>query len=54
METHIFNFNKDIYGKELTVEFLAFIRKEKKFENFEKLTEQIRKDIQIAKEIHKK
>ena len=53
LETHIFDFNEDIYGKELTVEFLTFIRKEQKFENFEKLTEQIRKDIQIAKNYHK-
>jgi len=53
LETHIFNFNEDLYGKELTVEFLAFIRKEKKFENFEKLTQQIKKDIQLAKNYHK-
>jgi len=53
LETHIFDFNVDIYGKELTVEFLAFIRAEQKFENFEKLKEQIKKDIQTAKTYHK-
>ena len=53
LETHIFDFNEDIYGKELTVEFLTFIRREKKFENFAKLTQQIKKDIQIAKKYHK-
>ncbi len=53
LETHIFNFNDDIYGKELTVEFLTFIRPEQKFDNFEKLTEQIKKDILTAKSYHK-
>tara|TARA_Y100000590_G_scaffold156239_1_gene179588 strand:- start:1049 stop:1189 length:141 start_codon:yes stop_codon:yes gene_type:complete len=42
----------DIYGKELTVEFLTFIRPEQKFKNFEKLTEQIKKDIITAKSYH--
>ena len=30
LETHIFEFTQNIYGKELTVEFLTFIRPEKK------------------------
>jgi len=37
----------------LTVEFLTFIRVERKFENFKKLTEQITKDIITAKTYHK-
>ena len=53
LETHIFDFNEDIYGKELTVEFLTFIRAEQKFDNFEKLKEQIKKDIQTTKTYHK-
>ena len=52
LEVHLFNFSKNIYGKNLTVEFLAFIRDEKKFENFDKLIQQIRKDIQVAKNYH--
>ena len=54
LEVHIFNFNEDIYGKHLTVEFLTFIRGEKKFDNFSLLVEQIKKDIQIAKHYHLK
>ena len=50
----MFDFDRDIYGKNLTVEFLTFIRDEKKFENFDFLTKQIHKDIQIAKDYHSK
>ena len=53
LETHIFDFDEDIYGKELTVEFLTFIRHEQKFDNFQKLTEQINKDIKTARNYHK-
>jgi len=52
LEVHLFNFNSNIYGKDLTVEFLAFIRDEKKFENFEQLTNQINKDVLEAKNYH--
>ena len=52
LETHIFDFNDDIYGKELTVEFLTFIRHERKFDDFQKLTEQINKDIQTSRNYH--
>jgi len=53
LETHIFNFNKEIYGNELTVRFLTFIRPEQKFANFDELAKQIKKDIETAKRFHK-
>ena len=49
LEAHLFEFNQDIYGKDLTVEFLTFIREEKKFDDFASLTKQIHKDIRIAR-----
>ena len=52
LEIHIFDFNSDLYGKYLTVEFLTFIRGERKFANFEELKQQINKDILIAKNYH--
>jgi len=53
LETHIFEFTQNIYGKELTVEFLTFIRPEKKFKDFKSLTNQIKKDVIKAKKYHK-
>ncbi len=43
-EVHIFNFDKQIYGKKITVELLDFIREEKKFNSVEELKLQIEKD----------
>jgi riboflavin kinase/FMN adenylyltransferase len=50
LETHIFNFNQSIYGRRLCVEFMDFIRPEKKFENLDDLRRQIDADAHIAKE----
>ena len=44
-ETYIPDFSGDLYGKEIKVEFLDFIRSEKKFDSIGELTEQIRKDL---------
>ena len=46
-ETHIPRFEENLYGKEITIEFLDFIRDEKKFENLTLLTQQIQKDLLI-------
>ena len=49
LEVHLFNFSGNLYNKLLTVEFLKFIRKEKKFKNVNQLSVQIKKDLNIAK-----
>ena len=49
LEVHLFNFSGNLYNKLLTVEFLKFIRKEKKFNNVNQLKAQIKKDLNIAK-----
>ena len=49
LEVHIFNFSGNLYNKLLSVEFLKFIRKEKKFYNVNQLRAQIKKDLNIAK-----
>jgi riboflavin kinase/FMN adenylyltransferase len=49
LEVHLFNFSGNLYNKDLTVEFLKFIRKEKKFKNINQLRKQIKIDLQVAK-----
>ncbi|MEO0190908.1 MAG: bifunctional riboflavin kinase/FAD synthetase [candidate division WOR-3 bacterium] len=49
IEVHLLDFNEDIYGRELTVEFLKKIREEVKFESVQELKRQIEKDIQVAR-----
>lgn len=52
IETHIFNFNKELYGKQIRIEFLKRLRGEKKFESIEELSNQIRKDCEDAANYH--
>jgi len=49
LEVHLFNFSGNLYNKYLSVEFLRFIRKEKKFKNVKQLRKQIKSDLLIAK-----
>ena len=48
LEVHIFNFSGNLYNKYLSVEFIKFIRKEKKFKNINQLKKQIQSDLKIA------
>ena len=45
LEVNIFNFSKNIYKNKIRVEFIEFIRGEKKFKNINQLKKQIDKDI---------
>ena len=49
LETNIFGINKNLYNKEINVNFIKFIRSEKKFKGLEQLTKQIKIDIIQAK-----
>jgi riboflavin kinase/FMN adenylyltransferase len=49
VETYILDFNEDIYGKEIEVDFIRKIRDEKRFNGLEELKEQLEKDKSFAK-----
>ena len=51
LEVHLFNFSGNLYNKDLTVNFIKFIRKEKKFKNVNHLKKQIKLDLLKAKKI---
>lgn len=48
-ETYIIDFDKRIYGKEITVELFKKIREGKKFPSKEALIEQMEKDVEDSK-----
>ncbi|BBB14826.1 bifunctional flavokinase/ FAD synthetase [Candidatus Rickettsiella viridis] len=53
LEIHLLDFNTDIYGVCLEIEFLKKIREEKKFSSLEELKQQIEADVKWAKEVFK-
>ncbi len=44
VESHLFEFDEDIAGRGISVEFVGFIREERKFESAFELTEQMKRD----------
>jgi riboflavin kinase/FMN adenylyltransferase len=51
LETYVFDFNADLYGKMAEVAFVDFIRGEEKFDNAEALVAQMREDATRAREM---
>lgn len=51
IEVNIFDFDEDLYGKELTVEFKKFIRRDVKFSGLEILKRQLQADERTVKKI---
>lgn len=54
IEVHILGFDKDIYDTRIRVNMVARLRDEKKFSGIEELSDQIKNDIRVAKEILQK
>ena len=48
IETNILNFNKDIYGQIIKIEFLERIRDERKFNSLDELKAQLHKDVNFV------
>lgn len=51
IEIHLLNFNGDIYGKQLRVQFIDTIRGEQRFTSLAELQSAIAKDIESAKQL---
>ncbi len=49
IETHFLDFSEDLYGQEITIEFLSYIRDEENFDSIETLRQEIVKDEGYAK-----
>ena len=50
LELHLFDLDREIYGEEMEVRFLRYLRPEQKFENVEALKAQISRDVEQARE----
>ena len=51
IEVHIFDFDRDIYGKPITLRFVRFLRLEFKLGSIEQLREQLTYDKQLSNQI---
>jgi riboflavin kinase/FMN adenylyltransferase len=49
LEVHVFDFDGDLYGKYLDVDFVQRLRDEKKFESLDALVEQMHRDAAAAR-----
>ena len=49
VETYIYDFDQDVYGKYMEVELLEFLRPEMKFDSIEDLKKQIKSDLERAR-----
>jgi riboflavin kinase/FMN adenylyltransferase len=52
LELHLFNFDQEIYGRDVEVAFLEYLRPEEKFSGLDKLQDQIRRDAGSAQRIY--
>lgn len=49
IEAFILDFSGDIYGKNVAIEYIAFIRKEKRFDSIDALKAQIASDVESVR-----
>jgi len=51
LEIHLLDFNRDIYGEDVEVRFVSYLRPERKFDSLEALVQQIELDVRRAHEL---
>jgi riboflavin kinase/FMN adenylyltransferase len=49
LEIHLFDFSRDIYGQDLEIRFVRYLRPEKKFDSIDALKDQISADVRQAR-----
>lgn len=49
LEAHLLDFDGDLYGREMRVAFVDFLRSERKFEGIEQLSSQLTRDVRAAR-----
>lgn len=54
LEVNFFDFDKDLYGEEINVEFLKYIREEVKFSGMDAIIHQLKKDEKICRKYAEK
>jgi riboflavin kinase/FMN adenylyltransferase len=51
LEVHLFDFDGDLYGRRMAVEFVAKLRDEERFDGLDALTDQMHRDARQAREL---
>jgi riboflavin kinase/FMN adenylyltransferase len=51
LEIYFLDFDRDIYGKDVEVRFIRYLRPEQKFDSLEALVRQIERDVRQAREL---
>jgi len=54
VESHLLDYSGNLYGRQCRVEFYKFLRDERKFDNFDELSAQIKRDAESAREYFRK
>ncbi len=51
LEAHLIDFDEDLYGQKLRVEFVDFLRSERRFAGIDEISEQLKKDVDNARTV---
>ena len=51
LEVHLLDYSDDLYGSDMEVRFLKFVRAERKFDSLDELQEQIREDVAFCRNL---